>query len=69
MDKKIKEYILIETRDAINFKKYDELYSVFEKIVEYDVAAFAIEGISERLVSALQNIALNKIDRLELVKN
>lgn len=69
MDKKIKEYILIETRDVINFKKYDELYSVFEKIVEYDVAAFAIEGISERLVSALQNIALNKIDRLELVKN
>lgn len=63
MDKKIKEYILIETRDVINFKKYDELYSVFEKIVEYDVAAFAIEGISERLVSALQNIALNKIDR------
>lgn len=67
MDKKIKEYMLIETRDAINFKKFDELYSVFEQIIEYDVASYAIEGISERMTTYLTQIATEKVNRVDII--
>ena len=48
MNSKVKDFILLETREAIIFNKFDEIYYIFEQIIDYDIASYAIEGISER---------------------
>lgn len=63
LNSKVKDYLFVETRKLIKFNDFDEIYYALEQIIAYDVASYAIEGISERMIDALNKIAVEKIDR------
>lgn len=63
----VKEFLFIETRKLIKFNNFDEIYYVLEQIIELDVASYAIEGISERMIDALNKFAVEKIDREDTI--
>lgn len=67
MKTKVKNFILLETRDVMKFSNFDEIYYSFEQIIDYDVVAYAIEGISERMTISLERIASEKIDRNDIL--
>lgn len=67
MNSKVKDFILLETREAIIFNKFDEIYYIFEQIIDYDIASYAIEGISERMTDSLYRIAVEKTDRADMI--
>lgn len=67
MNTKVKDFILLETREVIQFNNFDEIYYIFEQTIDHNVAAYAVEGISERMTTALNQIATEKIDRMDIL--
>lgn len=69
MDNRVKEYIKLEISDVVEMSNFDEVYYVFEKIIDYDVASSSVAGIKERMSNALNKLACDKIDREDLISN
>lgn len=71
MNRDIKKMFKRETQDlgvkTSTHAKFDELFYIFSKLVEYDVDVEAVEGLRERLLYALSKIASEKLDRNDVI--
>lgn len=67
MNIRVRDFFRIETKDIITFENWDQIYYVFEQMVEYDVDVPELEGLRERLPYAFNKIATEKLDRNDII--
>ena len=64
---KIKEYIKLETNGLVTFDKFDELYYLFDRIIDIDVDIPKVAGIRERLTNAFLRLSKDVITRASVI--
>lgn len=69
MDVKVRDLFRQETSDRVKFKNFDDIYYIFEKLLDFDVPIQAVSGLSEQFTVALDTIATSKLDRLDMLRN
>lgn len=67
MNSKVRNLFRNESKDIESFTNFNQVYFVFEQMVEYDVDVPEIEGLQERLPYALNKIATEKLDRNDVL--
>lgn len=68
MNSKVRDYFRRESNAYhVQFNDFNQAYHVFEQIVESDIGDSAVEGLRERLPYALTKIAVEKLDRNDII--
>lgn len=67
MNSKVRNLFRNESKDIESFTNFNQVYFVFEQMVEYDIDIPEIEGLQERLPYALNKIATEKLDRNDVL--
>lgn len=67
MDTKVRDLFRMETEDMVQFMNFNEIYYIFEQLVQFDVKVPELEGLGERLSYALNMIATTKLDRNDII--
>ena len=67
MNSKVRDLFRVETKDIVSFENFNQIYYVFEQMVLYDVDVPEIEGLRERLPYALNKVAVEKLDRNDII--
>lgn len=67
MNSKVRDFFQIETDRILIIDNFDDVYHVFEQLVELDVEVPREEGLRERLPYALEKITCDKIDRNDVI--
>lgn len=67
MNSKVRDLFRIETKDIVTLENFNQVYYVFEQMVQYDIDVPELEGLGERLPYALNKIATEKLERNDII--